>query len=221
MVWPTAPIPTNNLDASTDSPALARPDLLQQTQQVNQMQAHVSAFAATLLDDANAAAARATLGGTAVGGGLFTAADVAAARTLLEVVALTGNQTVGGVKTYTGSQRFTSASATSGYGVGAGLTVTQPTSKTTNTPAFNRPCGYVITHGQSLAAGASVEFSVPSTLAFPGESVVVINPTQTLSYTATASVVTGGFGVRLTNITGGALAEAVTLSVSILRISTT
>ena len=62
MVWPTAPIPTANLDAGTDSPAASRADLLQLAQQVNQLQAHVSTFAATLLDDADAAAARATLG---------------------------------------------------------------------------------------------------------------------------------------------------------------
>lgn len=62
MVWPTSPISTANLDASTDSPAAARAELLQLTQQVNQLQAHVSTFAATLLDDADGAAARSTLG---------------------------------------------------------------------------------------------------------------------------------------------------------------
>jgi hypothetical protein len=45
MVWPTAPIPTANLDAGTDSPAAARADLLLQAQQVNQMQAHGAVFA--------------------------------------------------------------------------------------------------------------------------------------------------------------------------------
>lgn len=35
MAWPSAPIPTNNLDSSTDSPASARADLLAAVQAVN------------------------------------------------------------------------------------------------------------------------------------------------------------------------------------------
>jgi len=68
MVWPTTPIPTANLDAGTDSPAEVRADLLQLAQQVNQMREHMtpSAFSVTLLDDADAAAARATLVAAAI-----------------------------------------------------------------------------------------------------------------------------------------------------------
>ena len=73
MTWPTTAIPTTNLDAGTDSPATARANLLQLAQQVNQLQAHVSAFAATLLDDADTATARTTLGAGTVGNLLFIA----------------------------------------------------------------------------------------------------------------------------------------------------
>lgn len=86
MVWPTTPIPTANLDAGTDSPATARADLLQLAQQVNQLQAHVSAFATMLLDDVDAASMRGTLG---------AAADAAVLKT-------TGDQTAVGNKTFSG-----------------------------------------------------------------------------------------------------------------------
>lgn len=62
MTYPTAAVTTTNLDAGTDSPATARSDLLDAVQKLNQMIAHTTAFAATLLDDTTAAAARTTLG---------------------------------------------------------------------------------------------------------------------------------------------------------------
>jgi len=62
MTYPTAAVNTANIDASGDSPALARSDILDAITKLNQMIAHTTAFAATLLDDANAATARATLG---------------------------------------------------------------------------------------------------------------------------------------------------------------
>lgn len=67
MVWPTAAVTTTNTDAGTDSPATARTDILDLMTKSNQMIAHVSAFAASVLDDASAATARATLGAAASG----------------------------------------------------------------------------------------------------------------------------------------------------------
>ncbi len=135
-------------------------------------------------------------------------------------VTLTGNQTIGGVKTWSDWQGWSASNQISGYTTGAGTSVTQLTSKSTNTPSFNVPCGTIITHNQALAAGASVQFSVPSTRVTPGGCVVIINPTNTASYSAFASITSGGFIVRLTNVTAGSLSEAVTLSVAILRIAT-
>lgn len=62
MTWPTVAVTTTNTDAAGDSPASARTDILDLMTKSNQMIAHVSTFAATLLDDASAATARATLG---------------------------------------------------------------------------------------------------------------------------------------------------------------
>ena len=67
MVWPTVAVVTTNLDAGTDSPAAARANILDAVSKQNQMMAHVSTFGASLLDDASAAAARATLGAAASG----------------------------------------------------------------------------------------------------------------------------------------------------------
>lgn len=62
MTWPTAAIDTTDCDADTDSPLLARQDILDMIQKVNQIMAHVSTFVQTVLDDADAAAVRATIG---------------------------------------------------------------------------------------------------------------------------------------------------------------
>lgn len=67
MTYPTAAVNTANVDASGDSPATARSDILDAIQKLNQMIVHTTAFAATLLDDVDAAAARATLGAAASG----------------------------------------------------------------------------------------------------------------------------------------------------------
>ncbi len=67
MTWPAADVGTTNADAGTDSPATARTDLLDLMTKFNQVRNHVSAFIQTLLDDAAASNARATLGAAASG----------------------------------------------------------------------------------------------------------------------------------------------------------
>jgi hypothetical protein len=67
MTWPTVAVGTTNVDAGTDSPATARADIKDALDKLNQMMAHVTTFAAQLLDDTTAAAARTTLGAAASG----------------------------------------------------------------------------------------------------------------------------------------------------------
>lgn len=85
MAWPTVVVDTTDTDADTDSPLSARQDLLDMEQKVNQMIAHVSAFIATLLGDADASAAQSTLGISAFIKTLLDAADAAGARATLDV----------------------------------------------------------------------------------------------------------------------------------------
>lgn len=61
MTWPTLPVDPTDLDADTDSPLLARQDILDAVVKLNQMIAHVSLYAATLLPAADAAAFRSLL----------------------------------------------------------------------------------------------------------------------------------------------------------------
>ena len=118
MTYPTAAVVTTNLDAGTDSPATARSDILDAVQKLNEMIAHTTAFAATLLGDASATTARATLGSTTVGDAVFIAADAAAARTALGAPSGTGSAN----GTNTGDQ--TSVSGSSGSCTGNAATAT-------------------------------------------------------------------------------------------------
>lgn len=61
MTWP-ADVSTTNIDSSSDSPAAWRTDGEDLSLKFNQLKNHVSVFAQSLLDDIDAAAARATLG---------------------------------------------------------------------------------------------------------------------------------------------------------------
>ena len=67
MTWPTVAVDTTDIDAGTDNPATARADLKELIDKFNQVIAHVSAFVATALDDADSAAFRATIGAAQAG----------------------------------------------------------------------------------------------------------------------------------------------------------
>lgn len=61
MTWPITDAITTNMDAGTDSPASARADILQATQNCNSIKNHVTSFMQTVLDDVDATTARTTL----------------------------------------------------------------------------------------------------------------------------------------------------------------
>lgn len=62
MTWPSGAVVTTNVDATTDDPELAVVQIKDAFDKLNQIIAHVTAFAQTVLDDADAATVRSTLG---------------------------------------------------------------------------------------------------------------------------------------------------------------
>jgi len=111
-----------------------------------------------------------------------------------------------------------------GYGTGSGGTVTQLTSKGTAV-TLNKPCGVTIMNNASLAAGASVWFTVLNTTAQIGDTIVV-HTNQTVSGAHTnysvQNVCSGNsnFIINVKNISGGALAESLQLNFAVIKGST-
>lgn len=107
----------------------------------------------------------------------------------------------------------------SGSGLGfsaSGGTVAQATDKTTSV-TLNTHCGRIDMHAASLAAGASVAFQLTNSTISPSDLVIV----HTLAFTGyrveVRNVATGAAVIRVTNVTGGALAEAVTLNFAVIQ----
>lgn len=103
-----------------------------------------------------------------------------------------------------------------GYGIGAGGTVTQLTSKSTAV-TFNKPTGQVIMNNAALAAGASTQFQLTNSL-ITSSDVININAYNNLNYRVESVYTTNGAaGIRVTNITASALSEALILTYTILK----
>ena len=111
-----------------------------------------------------------------------------------------------------------------GYGPGAGGTVVQSTSKSTDL-TINKPAGRIVTHNGVVNAGSSVAFNVYNALVGPADVVVlngVITGTNPGSYSIrVAWVSTAAFSVVITNLSGANLAEAITFNFVVLKGSTT
>lgn len=104
-----------------------------------------------------------------------------------------------------------------GYGAGAGGTVVQATNKFTAV-TLNKPTGQVTMNDAALAAGASASFQVNNTLVLSTDTVVV-TVFNNANYRVEATYVVGGgnFGVRVTNVTGGSLAEALQINFTVIK----
>ena len=108
-----------------------------------------------------------------------------------------------------------------GYGTGSGGTVTQSTSKSTAV-TLNKPTGRITMDSSVLAAGASLTFLVYNTTVGPTDIVIVsgywgaVNPA---SYRIELALIGAAkrFDIRVTNITGGSLSEAVQINFTVIK----
>ena len=104
---------------------------------------------------------------------------------------------------------------TVGYATGAGGTVTQATSKATAV-TLNTPCGQITTNNAALAATTEVAFTLTNSVISATDVVhaVVGSGNYDVRVTDTAS---GSCIIRLKNLTGGSLSDAVTINFIVLR----
>jgi hypothetical protein len=113
--------------------------------------------------------------------------------------------------------------ASLGYGVGAGGTVTQATSKAT-TVALNKPCGTITTHNANLNAGASVTFYFQNDLITTGD-VLILCPSWTAISPTNYNIEVVGYGsgtpnffiIKITNISATNRAEVITIPFVVIK----
>lgn len=107
-----------------------------------------------------------------------------------------------------------------GYGPGAGGTVTQATSKFTAV-TLNKPCGMITTHNASLAAGGSAIITFNNTLITHIDTLLV-SPSYSASNPSNyrvETIYTGGgqAGIRVTNLSGDALSDAIQINFTVIK----
>jgi len=140
-------------------------------------------------------------------------------------------QTLGG-KTFTtpvigaatGTSLAVTAAVTSsgtagiGYATGAGGTVTQATDKATGV-TLSKVCGAITMHAASLGVDTVVSFTLTNTL-IAATDVVVLNHKSggtVGSYVLNVQPAAGSAVINVTNVSAGALAEAVVISFVVIK----
>ena len=109
-----------------------------------------------------------------------------------------------------------------GYGVGAGGTVTQATSKS-NAVTLNKVCGQITMHNAALAANVAVRFAVNNTFVGPADevSVWIVNPVNPSAYdVAVDGIVSGVFVIRLRNTASVSYSDSVVLGFAVRKAAT-
>lgn len=106
-----------------------------------------------------------------------------------------------------------------GYAAGAGGAVTQATSKSTGV-TLNKPCGVITMNAAALAAGASVVFTLTNNM-IALHDVMIVHPGQQVTgdnYTVAVTVIDAGLvHIRVTNVSGGSLSEALQINFALIK----
>jgi hypothetical protein len=131
-------------------------------------------------------------------------------------MALTGNQTIAGNKSFTGSLLMTGASSVIGYGTGSGGKVTQLTSKST-TVTLNKPNGLIHMNNATLAAGASVTFTLNNS-SLSGMDNMILTNNMGVNYSMKVSDINDSFAyITVKNESAGSLSDVVQINFAIIK----
>jgi hypothetical protein len=111
-----------------------------------------------------------------------------------------------------------------GYGTGSGGAVTQATSKTTAV-TLNKPTGQITMNNEALGAGVVAIFTLNNSIISATDCLLVNQSSAggTISgYAITPLTCSSGSAtIRVTNISGGSLSEAVVINFSVIKAATT
>lgn len=110
-----------------------------------------------------------------------------------------------------------------GYAAGAGGTVTQLTNKTTAVQ-IDKPSGEIVTHNESVANGSTKLFTVTNNKISIGDNVILSHKSGGTfeAYMIRAmNIQNGSFQISIWNLTGGPLAQAVTIAFTVIKGSVT
>ena len=103
-----------------------------------------------------------------------------------------------------------------GYGTGSGGTVTQLTSKSTGV-TLNKTNGQITMNAAALANGASVAFNLTNST-ISNTDLLLTNCSSNSGYTVTCTSCTvGSANIRVTNVSGGSLSEALVINFAVIK----
>jgi hypothetical protein len=87
---------------------------------------------------------------------------------------------------------------------------------------LNKPSGVIVMNNAALAAGASVQFTLNNSVIFSTDVLLltVTGNTFTGYRVEPVNILTGQAGIRVTNVTGSTLSDALTINFAILRCAT-
>jgi len=108
-----------------------------------------------------------------------------------------------------------------GYGIGAGGTVTQATSKATGV-TLNTQCGQITLNNAALAASTTVSFTLTNSQIAAGDVLILnhVSAGTAGAYLLNAQTAAGSASVNVRNITAGSLSEAIVLAFVVIKATT-
>lgn len=105
-----------------------------------------------------------------------------------------------------------------GYGVGAGGTVVQATSKSTEV-TLNKPCGRIVMHNAALAAGAAVVFNFTNATIAHSDEVSLTMISGANYRVEPIDIWNGGCAFRVTNISASSLSYALAFNFKVFKVA--